>query len=661
MELLGDTVLVVGGDGTSSTEAVLGEIDELRVETVELADPDAVGPALLADRGACPDPKWSDGVTGRTMTVGQIAQALAHYEAWRRIVASGRLAVVMEVGAEVGDRFERELDEIVAAMGIDRCHLTMVAGPGGPPAYVLTPEGASRLLVGAPLHALTPVTDSLRRVHPGAPTVDVVPVGGPVRSRHNGTSGDGFGTATGAATTAGLAAGAAAATAARVYTGHLVVLVVADDSPVDLGSTGNRDGALRAARSSAQHGLDVEIVDWLADGLASLDPHTMVLAVPETAVVAADAIDILAAYARHAGEIVLSVDEEAVLGPAGLLRTLLDDDGDAYGQGAGPAADSAADSDDADSAPDSAAVSAPDSAAGSGARPDSGDGDSAADSANAARPAGAAHLAPDEEATAGLAIDTVGAVFADIGEGRVIALNGKLLVPATGARPLVLTGSDSSTLSAVAADLRDPGSRDLARILRYDGAPDPNPRSGVVADDIVEIPFWTPAMCATVIRAAEAVGQWSIHEANHRRVGALVHDSLPAQEISLSAISPALYRHVEDHVGLRVWPVLRRHWPHAEYAGLQDALVVRLAPVGESAALPLRHDVAQVSGSVRLNADYVGGATEFPRQSFTDAQVPVGHVLAWPSLVTHPHGSSPPTSGLKYSLVIRCRIPGLGH
>ncbi len=160
-------------------------------------------------------------------------------------------------------------------------------------------------------------------------------------------------------------------------------------------------------------------------------------------------------------------------------------------------------------------------------------------------------------------------------------------------------------------------------------------------------------MCASVISTAEAVGRWAAADDPD-------DDPVPARRVSLAAISPALLQYVEDHMGLRVWPVLQRHWPHDEFAGLQDAFVIRLIPAADS-SLRLHHDVAQVSASVRLNPGYGGGDTEFPRQRFTDVGVPVGHLLAWPSLVTHPHGSTPVTSGVKYSLAIRCRIPGLDH
>lgn len=39
-----------------------------------------------------------------------------------------------------------------------------------------------------------------------------------------------------------------------------------------------------------------------------------------------------------------------------------------------------------------------------------------------------------------------------------------------------------------------------------------------------------------------------------------------------------------------------------------------------------------------------------------NSSVPVGTLLAWPSLVTHPHRSTPITNGVKYSLTIWCEL-----
>lgn|GEM_PF-264572 len=258
------------------------------------------------------------------------------------------------------------------------------------------------------------------------------------------------------------------------------------------------------------------------------------------------------------------------------------------------------------------------------------------------------------------ALLTAAPELADVGglhthvDGRhptTVALNGRLLDVVTGTRPVVVTTADEATLAALDAELADPGSRDLARLLHYDDAADPGLAAGLteVAGEIVAVPFWTPAFCATVVRAAEAVGAFAADD----------HDPVPGHEISLAAISPRLFAHLEDDLAVRLLPLLQGRWPLVEYHGLRDAFVIKYAPGGQD-ELRLHHDVAQLSASLKLNEGYEGAELEFPRQGWSNADLPVGHLVVWPSLVTHPHRTRPLEAGVKYGLTVWFELPP-GH
>ena len=187
---------------------------------------------------------------------------------------------------------------------------------------------------------------------------------------------------------------------------------------------------------------------------------------------------------------------------------------------------------------------------------------------------------------------------------------------------------------------------DLARVLSYADAVDEHTAIHEVAQDMYAMSCWTPEFCAALIRAADLVGGYTSHD----------HDPVPGQEISLSAISPQLFEAVQIDIGRRVWPQLQQHWPLIDYHGINDAFIIRYE-VGGQEELRIHHDVAQVSASVKLNDDYTGAELQFPRQNFSNAQLAVGSLVAWPSLVTHPHLSAPITSGVKYSLTIWFELP----
>jgi hypothetical protein len=189
---------------------------------------------------------------------------------------------------------------------------------------------------------------------------------------------------------------------------------------------------------------------------------------------------------------------------------------------------------------------------------------------------------------------------------------------------------------------------DLTMLLTYSGAVDAPSDDALdeVAADIFRLPFWTPAFCAAVVRAAELVGFEPDPD-----------DPVPGHEVSLASISPVLFAAVQDDIGMRIWPQLQAVWPLIEYRGLRDAFVIRYR-AGEQESLRLHQDIGQISGSVRLNDDYAGAALAFPRQAYDNARQPIGSLLAWPSLVTHPHEATQLTSGVKYALTVWCELPG---
>jgi hypothetical protein len=191
---------------------------------------------------------------------------------------------------------------------------------------------------------------------------------------------------------------------------------------------------------------------------------------------------------------------------------------------------------------------------------------------------------------------------------------------------------------------------DLQQILGYRGAAPEHEDQTLtrVGDEIYLTSFWTPEYCGTIVRAAEAVGAFEPQE----------NDPVPGHEVSLAVISPRLFEAVQDDLGMRIWPRLRTVWPYIDYYGLRDVFVIKYA-LGEQEELRIHHDVAQVSASVKLNDGYVGGELDFPRQGVTNESFEVGQLVAWPSLVTHPHRTNRLVSGVKYALTIWFELPAI--
>lgn len=187
---------------------------------------------------------------------------------------------------------------------------------------------------------------------------------------------------------------------------------------------------------------------------------------------------------------------------------------------------------------------------------------------------------------------------------------------------------------------------DLERILGYRDAVDSSSEIRKVADEMFAMSCWTPDFCSALIRASELTGAFEFNP----------HDPVPGHEVSLAVISPQLFNAVEVDFGLRIWPQLQKHWPLIDYHGIQDVFVIKYE-VGQQEELRMHHDIAQVSASIKLNDDYQGAELQFPRQNFSNREMKIGEMVAWPSLVTHPHSSEPIISGVKYSATVWFELP----
>jgi hypothetical protein len=187
---------------------------------------------------------------------------------------------------------------------------------------------------------------------------------------------------------------------------------------------------------------------------------------------------------------------------------------------------------------------------------------------------------------------------------------------------------------------------DLVRVLGYVDAIDQSNDMHEVANEMFAMSCWTPQFCQALIRAAEAAGGFAAEPG----------DPVPGHEISLAMISPRLFEAVQNDMGERIWPQLQQQWPLIDYHGINDAFIIKYQQGGQEELRP-HHDVAQVSASIKLNDTYEGAVLEFPRQATDNAALPVGSLLAWPSLVTHPHHSTRITKGTKYSLTIWFELP----
>ena len=161
----------------------------------------------------------------------------------------------------------------------------------------------------------------------------------------------------------------------------------------------------------------------------------------------------------------------------------------------------------------------------------------------------------------------------------------------------------------------------------------------VVADEMLVTKLFEKNECDRLIEMSEALGSWEQMEG----------DKFPAQEIRIHAMG--LWDEFEKIWKEKLGKIAEGYWPPMLHHGLRDAFTMRYT-LDTQTTLGLHTDASLVTGSVKLNDDYEGAELVFPRQGFSNKDVPVGHCILFPSAVTHGHKVDELKSGVKYSLTM---------
>tara|TARA_B100000902_G_C26799701_1_gene663901 strand:+ start:53 stop:604 length:552 start_codon:yes stop_codon:yes gene_type:complete len=122
-------------------------------------------------------------------------------------------------------------------------------------------------------------------------------------------------------------------------------------------------------------------------------------------------------------------------------------------------------------------------------------------------------------------------------------------------------------------------------------------------------------------------------------------------DIHLNKNYPDLYNLIKERFDTLIVKVMSDIWTISSEVAIKNIFAVKYSEETQQ-SLNEHVDDSYISGSIKLNTNYSGGALTFPRQSFTNEKVPAGDLIIWPSQITHPHSSSLLNEGEKYSLTI---------
>ena len=156
-----------------------------------------------------------------------------------------------------------------------------------------------------------------------------------------------------------------------------------------------------------------------------------------------------------------------------------------------------------------------------------------------------------------------------------------------------------------------------------------------VFNDFILTPFWTEQFCKELVDIAKFYDDRFVTD---------THTS----DLHFWKINNFLFRDFASHYKRDILPILNKEFLNFELDGLWSPFIVK-HDIGKST--PLHQDRSKISMSIKLNNDYVGGEIQFPRQKFSNKDIPIGNVLLWAGEVTHPHLITEVKSGTKYTVV----------
>lgn len=160
-------------------------------------------------------------------------------------------------------------------------------------------------------------------------------------------------------------------------------------------------------------------------------------------------------------------------------------------------------------------------------------------------------------------------------------------------------------------------------------------------DNIYEFNLFTPKFCRDAIALAEAKDKWTIDR----------HEFYPTNDVLLPEIGlNDIYNRVLDEIvrplSIHLWNLEGKSWD-----AFSNENFMAIYTTDRQSHLSLHHDRSHLTLVIKLNDEFSGGGTWFPKyQKLINPEV-VGTAALHPGMVTHRHGARPITAGKRYIIV----------
>ena len=160
-------------------------------------------------------------------------------------------------------------------------------------------------------------------------------------------------------------------------------------------------------------------------------------------------------------------------------------------------------------------------------------------------------------------------------------------------------------------------------------------------DNVYEFPLFTPKFCKEAVALAEAKNKWTIDR----------HEFYPTNdvllhEIGLDDIYNRVLHEVVRPLAIHLWNLEGKSWD----AFSNENFMARYTTNRQS-HLSLHHDRSHLTMVIKLNDEFSGGGTWFPKYQKLSNPAEIGTAVLHPGMITHRHGARPITLGKRYICV----------
>ena len=162
-----------------------------------------------------------------------------------------------------------------------------------------------------------------------------------------------------------------------------------------------------------------------------------------------------------------------------------------------------------------------------------------------------------------------------------------------------------------------------------------------IGHNVYEFPLFTEKFCKEAVALSEALDKWTIDR----------HEFYPTNDVLLKDINlqdayHQVLKEVVYPLCIHLWTLEGKGWDNM----FSENFLARYTTDRQS-HLSLHHDFSHVTMVVKLNDEFDGGGTWFPKYNLLSNPERVGVATLHPGMVTHLHGARPIYAGKRYICV----------